>query len=176
MENQTTQQNEETGELVMFTIKTLAGAMVALGLTASLPGAVLAAAPQEHESHGASAVELTLNNGQKWQTGETLRMGMSQIRDALGATLPLIHSGRYSAADLSTLGTWVQEQVDFVVANCKLPEEADLQLHIALTQVLDGINVIMGPGGQEKSAVAIIQALNAYGEHFDHPGWKPLGD
>ena len=85
-------------------------------------------------------MELTLNNGQKWQTDEALRTGMSQIREVVDASLPPIHAGRYSAADLSTLADWVQEQVDFVVANCKLPEEADLQLHLALTQILDGIN------------------------------------
>ena len=159
----------------MFTIKTLAGAMVALGLTAGVPGVVLAAAPQGHESHGASTVELTLNNGQKWHTDEALRTGMSRIRDALDAALTPIHAGRFSAAEFSALGDTVQEQVDYVVANCKLPEEADLQLHVALTQVLDSINLMKGTGGQEQGAVAIIQALNAYGEHFDHPGWKPLG-
>ena len=26
--------------------------------------------------------------------------------------------------------------------------------------------------GREKGAVIIVQALNAYGEHFDHPGWN----
>lgn len=160
----------------MFTIKSLAGAMVALGLTAGLSGVALAAAPQGHESHGASTMELTLNNGQKWQTDEALRTGMSQIRDVIEASLSLIHSGRYSAADLSTLGDWVQEQVDFVVANCRLPEEADLQLHMALIRLLDGVNALKGEGGQDQGAAAIVQALNAYGDHFDHPGWKPLGD
>jgi hypothetical protein len=28
---------------------------------------------------------------------------------------------------------------------------------------------------QDKGAVAVLQAMNAYGEHFDHPGWTPLG-
>ena len=120
-------------------------------------------------------MELRLDNGQKWQTDEALRTGMSRIRDAIDASLPLIHAGRYSAADFSTLADWVQEQVDFVVANCKLPEEADLQLHLALTQILDGVNIMKEEGGQEQGAAAIVQALNAYGDHFDHPGWKPLG-
>jgi hypothetical protein len=31
------------------------------------------------------------------------------------------------------------------------------------------------PNGQEQGAVAIVQALYAYGDHFDHPDWKPLG-
>ena len=154
--------------------KSLAAALVALGLAAGLAGTVSAAAPHGKDGHGAPAMELTLSNGQKWQTDDALPTGMSRIRDTLDASLPLIHSGRYSAADLSTLGDWVQEQVDFVVANCKLPEEADLQLHLALTQLLDGVDALKREGGQEQGAAAIVQALNAYGDHFDHPGWKPL--
>ncbi len=23
-------------------------------------------------------------------------------------------------------------------------------------------------------AVLVVEALNAYGEHFEHPGWQPL--
>jgi hypothetical protein len=159
----------------MVTNNSLARALIALGLTAGLFGPALAAAPQGHESHGASAIELRLNNGQKWQTDEALRTGMSRIRDALDAALPLIHAGRYGAAEFSALADRVQEQVDYVVANCKLPEEADLQLHVALTRVLDGVNAMKEPNGQEQGAVAIVQALYAYGDHFDHPDWKPLG-
>ena len=157
----------------MVMTKSLAGAMVALGLMMGFAEAVSAAGPH---GHGAPALELTLDNGQKWQTDQVLRTGMSQIREVVDASLPPIHAGRYSAADLSTLADWVQEQVDFVVANCKLPEEADLQLHVALTQILDGFNTMKEEGGQELGAAAIVQALNAYGDHFDHPEWKSLGD
>lgn len=155
--------------------KSLAVAVLALGLTAGLSGAVSAAAPHGHGGHAAPAMELRLNNGQKWWTDEALRTGMSRIRDALDPALPLIHAGRYSAAEFSALADSVQEQVDYVVANCKLPEDADLQLHVALTQVLDGINAMKEESGQEQGAVAILLALNAYAEHFDHPGWEPPG-
>lgn len=151
----------------------LASAVVVLGLTIGLSGAAFAA-PHGHDGHGAPAIEMKLNNDRKWQTDEALRTGMSRIHAELGTALPLIHSGRYSAAEFSALGDRVQEQVDYVVANCKLPEEADLQLHVALTQVLDGISAMKGKTGQEQGAIAILQALNAYGDHFDHPGWKPL--
>ncbi len=152
--------------------KSLAAALVALGLAVGFAGTVSAAAPHGYDGH---AMELTLNNGQKWQTDEALRTGMSRIHAALDAALPMIHAGRYGAAEFSALGDQVQEQVDYIVANCKLPEEADLQLHMALAQVLDGVNAMKEKGAQEQGAVAIVQALNAYGDHFDHPEWKPLG-
>ncbi|WP_445503800.1 hypothetical protein [Microvirga sp. G4-2] len=155
----------------MFTNKSLAAPLVALDLTIGLSGAISAAAPHGPDGH---AMELTLNNGQKWQTDEALRTGMSRIRDAIDTALPLVHADRYGAADFSALADRVQEQVDYVVANCKLPEEADIQLHLALAQVLDGINA-MKEGDQEQGVAAIVQALNAYGDHFDHSGWKSLG-
>lgn len=153
----------------------IAGAMLVLGLSAGVIGTVSAAAPHGHDGHSAPAMELTLDNGRKWQTDEALRTGMDQIRAAFDAALPRIHEGRYSAAEYAALAGKVQEQVDYVVANCKLPEEADQQLHVALTQVLDGVNAMKEDSGQDKGAVTILQALNAYGEHFDHPGWEPLG-
>jgi hypothetical protein len=162
--------------MIMFTNRSLAGALIALGLSVGLPGTALAATPPGHDGHGAPVLELRLNNGQKWQTDVALRAGMSRIRAALDASLPLIHAGRYSAAEFSALGDEIQEQVDDVVANCRLPEEADLQLHVALTQVLHGIHLMKGPTGQEQGAVAVVQALNGYGDHFDHPQWKHLGD
>jgi len=160
----------------MATKKKLAAAVLVLGLGAGLTGSLSATALHGHDGQGAPAMELRLNNGQKWQTDEVLRVGMSEIRDVMHASLPAIHSGQYSAADLSTLGDWVQERVDVVVANCKLTEEADVQLHVALTQILDGIDTMKEEGGQELGAAAIVQVLNAYSDHFDHPGWKPLED
>ena len=94
--------------------KRLTAALLALGLAAGPVGTVSADAPDGHNGHGVPAMELRLNNGQKWQTDEVLRAGMSQIREVMDASLPPIHSGRYSAADLSALGDWVQEQVDVV--------------------------------------------------------------
>ena len=160
----------------MITFRPLAGALVAAALTIGLSGAVSAAAPHGHEGHSAAAIELQLNNGQKWQTDEALRAGMNRIRAALEVSLPRIHAQRYSADDFSALADTIQEQVDNVVTNCKLPEEADLQLHVALAQILDGINAMKGPDGQAQGAVAIVQAVNAYGNHFDHPEWKPLAE
>ncbi len=68
----------------------------------------------------------------------------------------------------------MQGQIDYVTANCKLPEEADHQLHVVLGQILDGIAVLKADKGRDQGAVKIVQALELYGAHFDHAGWKPL--
>jgi hypothetical protein len=158
-----------------FMNRPIAASLIAMALTIGLSGAVFAAAPHGHDGHSAPTIELQLNNGHKWETDEALRTGMTQIRAALEVSLPLIHAERYSAAEFSALADRIQEQVDNVVANCKLPEEADLQLHVALAQILEGINAMKGPNGQEQGVMAIVQAVKAYGEHFDHPE-EPLDD
>lgn len=115
-----------------------------------------------------------MNNGQKWLTDEPLRAGMHRIRDAVNASLPLIHEGSYGPAEFSVLADSVEQQIEYIAMNCKLPEEADLQLHLALARMFDGIDALKGTADQEKGVVAIAEALNAYGEHFDHPDWKPI--
>jgi len=58
--------------------------------------------------------------------------------------------------------------------SCKLPEQADHQLHIVLEQILDGIAVMKADQGRDEGVVKIVQALELYGTHFNHTGWKPL--
>lgn len=44
---------------------------------------------------------------------------------------------------------------------------------IVLGEVMTGISALEA-GEIETGAVSIVQALNAYGEHFEHPGWQAL--
>jgi hypothetical protein len=161
-----------SGEIIMVRIQ-LARALLALSLGFGISESGLAATEHAH-GHDAAPVEMTLNNGQRWPTDEALRRGMSGIRSALASSLPRIHERRFTPHEFSTLASRVQAYVDDLIANCKLPEAADLQLHVALAHLLDGIAAMEGGVDQEKGVLAIVQALNAYGEHFDHPGWEPL--
>jgi hypothetical protein len=161
--------------MIMLTRKLASRAGLALSLVVGIPGATIAATQPAHDGHGAPAVELRRDNGEKWQTDDALREGMAEIRTVLSTSLARIHEGRFTAAEFAELADRVNEQVDYVAANCKLPEQADLQLHVVLAQLLEGAGAMKGVAGREEGAVALIEALNAYGEHFDHPGWQPLG-
>lgn len=152
--------------------KILASAVFALGLAFGSVGAGLAAEPHDH---GQSAdVQLKLDNGKKWQTDDALRRGMGEIRQAMAASLKPIHENKFSPVKYDALVADVQKQVDYVVGNCKLPEEADAQLHIVLEQILDGINEMKAPAQKQQGAVKIVKALDSYGKYFDHAGWKPI--
>jgi hypothetical protein len=150
----------------------------ALALAVMLAGgqsdSLRAATGHAHRSEGGAAIGMMLNNGQKWQTDAALRKGMAEIRATVAVALPRIHHGQFAPGEFSALADRVQEQIDDMVAQCKLPEDADLQLHLVLAEILGALATMRGEGGQELGAPVMIEALNAYGEHFDHPGWEPL--
>ena len=70
---------------------------------------------------------LKLNDGARWQTDAALRTGMESIRGAVAHALPDVHGGRYSAAQYQALGDAVEQQVGYIVQNCKL-EPADYEV------------------------------------------------
>ncbi|MBF0283058.1 MAG: hypothetical protein HQL51_01205 [Magnetococcales bacterium] len=132
-----------------------------------------AAEGHEHAGH-AAPVGLTLNHGKPWPTDAPLRQGMAAIRDALTDALPGIHAGSYTGGQYASLADKAQEQVDFMVKNCQLPPEVDAQAHQVLERILGGIGSLRGKEDPAAGAVTLLQALNDYARHFDHPGWKPI--
>lgn len=153
----------------MLTTRLLMPGLIAFGL-ALAPAGVVAAEPHAH----AATAKISLDHGKKWPTDEALRRGMGEIRTAMADALPPIHARKFSRAAFEQLSGRVQGQIDYVTANCKLPEEADHQLHVVLEQILDGIAGMKADTGRAKGAVRIVQALELYGAHFDHAGWQPL--
>lgn len=150
-------------------MKTLAAAALALGL--ALSAQAFAASEHSHGSHGA---ELTLNNGQKWPTDEALRRGMGEMRTAMESSLGRIHPGQFTSADYVALADRLQRQVDYVTANCKLPEEADAQLHLVLAEILEGMDEMREGADRLEGAKRVVAALEAYGRHFNDPNWTAI--
>lgn len=144
-------------------------AVLALGFAAASP----AAAQHSHEGRAAPPA-MTLDHGRKWPTDEVLRAGMAGVREDMASALESIHAGRFDKENYAVLARSIQGRLDEVVANCKLPEAADQQLHVALSRMLGGVAAMKTDASPDKGAVAIVEALNAYGEHFDHPGWTLL--
>lgn len=156
----------------MYTMKPLAVAALAFGL--ALSGPAFAATEHAHGGHGAATIELTLDNGQKWPTDEALRRGMGEMRNAMETSLERIHAGQFTSTDYAALADRLQQQVDYVTANCKLPEEADAQLHIVLAEIIESIDTMRRETDRSQGALKTIAALDAYAEHFDHPNWTAI--
>ena len=155
--------------------KTRKQLVAAVVLAASLSTGTQAVLAQDHHSHhGKSTEQLTLNNGKKWATDDNLRQGMSRIREALTAELPAIHSGKASAEQYRTLAKKVNEQVEFMVQNCKLDKDADAMLHLVLTELIAGADAMSerkSNKAKRHGAEKIAHALESYGAYFAHPGW-----
>ncbi len=154
----------------MFLSKLFLPTVIALGFTLGLPA--LTAQPHTHDTAG--AIQLRLDNGKKWQTDDVLRHGMSEIRAAMSESLTPIHQNTFTSTQYDALAARIQAQIDYVVGNCKLPEEADQQLHLVLEQIIDGVAELKATTDRDQGAVKIVQALAQYGEYFDHAGWRPL--
>ena len=131
--------------------------MKALVLAVALALSAPAMAAEDAHSHGTAAGEakLVLNHGQKWPTDAPLRQGMENIRSAVA-------KGMKDEA----LAKAVETEVAGIVQNCKLEPEADEQLHLVIAELM--------AGAEAKDPAKVAKALNAYGEHFDHAGWKRL--
>ena len=159
----------------MFTQwKKVAATLSTAALLSISPGVVSA---QEHShAHGAEPAQLTLNNGKKWTTDANLRQGMSRIRDALAAELPAIHSGKATAEQYRALAQKTNDQIAFMVKNCKLEPKADAMLHLVLADIIAGADAMMARGGSDarKGAEKIARALDNYGAYFTHPGWDGM--
>lgn len=139
-------------------------------------GAKIALAQEHNHAHGHDAgkpAQLTLNNGKKWVTDDNLRQAMSRIRDALSTELPTIHSGKATAEQYRALAAKTNDQITFMVKNCKLDPKADAALHLVLTDIIAGTDAMLKPEGNEarKGAEKIASALENYGAYFEHQGW-----
>ena len=125
----------------------------------------------------ASGAQLELNHGRKWQTDEPLRKGMSNMRAALAGDLEAIHAGKASDGQYQALAAKLNGEVAYVVQNCKLDPQADAELHKVIAEVLAGAEAMQGKeagAARRDGAVRVAKALNAYGQYFDHPGWRNL--
>jgi len=160
----------------MFTRKNFVSSLLAISLVLGLSGVSSAATGERsHDGHKAGAMELTLDSGRKWQGSDDLRKAMGEIRVAMASRLDKIHKNKLPAKEYKTLAGAIQGQVDYMIEHCKLPVAEDEQLHVVVSQIMEGIDE-MEEGSQPRSgAVKIVQAHNAYGKFFNHPGWQPLG-
>lgn len=156
----------------MLSVRHIAPALFAASLAlAGGPGVAETAA---HHGHAAGELALSLNAGQKWQGDENMHKGMDAIRQAFAASLEAIHEDRLPGEKYRDLAATVMEQTDFMIENCELEPETDAQLHMVLGQVIDGAADMEEGEAPRAGAVKVVEALNAYGEHFEHPGWQPL--
>ncbi len=159
--------------------KLLAVFGLTLGLVATSVWAAETATHKHDHGQADARAKLSLNDGKKWAADESLRKAMSNIRNAMDASLHDIHEGKLSSAKYSALAGKVNDEVGYMVSNCKLEPKADAQLHLVIADILEGVEAMEGKVKKVKrqdGAVKVIGALEKYGTYFDDPGFKPIKD
>ena len=151
----------------------MSGALLSVVLALG-PGARVSEPGHEHGHHGMrGAVEqITLVDGQKWPTEESLRQGMATIGAAFDEHHARIHAGTETAAQYEALAATIEREVKSIVANCHLPAAADANLHFVLADLQHGAELMRGTvmGRTPHDGAALVHgALLAYGKFFDDP-------
>lgn len=157
-----------------WTLLSSAVAAVAMAAALSAPAFAQTAA---HDHGAATPHKLALNQGRKWATDEPLRAGMGRIRGLVEPQLAAAHAGKLTPAQYRELATKVETEVGGIVANCKLEPKADAMLHLVIADLGEGTDAMAGKTAKLPAAnglVKVARAVNEYGSHFDHPGFKPI--
>jgi hypothetical protein len=156
--------------------RTAVSACAALMLVSAFPIHGNAQENHAHTHSTAGVAQLQLNAGNKWTTDAPLRSGMAAVRNAFEADHPAIHAGKQTAAQYEALAARIDKEVQSIIANCKLPPDADANLHYIVADLMQGV-ALMRSGDTAESrhegASLVHGALNAYPRYFDDPTWTP---
>lgn len=161
----------------MFKSAGIKQAALAAAVALVFAGPALAARGAHEHGHQAGEAKLVLNQGKKWQTDAPLRQGMENIRAAFAADVEAIDTNKQSPQKFEALAAKVNGEVAGIVQNCKLEPEADAQLHLVIAELMGGAEAMEGKEkgvSRRAGAERVAKALNAYGKHFDHAGWKRI--
>ena len=116
-----------------------------------------------HDAHDSQDVAVARPEGGLWPTDEALRAGMSRIEGAVEqASVPL--SGEHAGE----LARTVEENVTFIVKNCKLPPEPDAALHVLIGRMMTAASQLKDETTSGAGVAQLVRALHDYRATFDH--------
>jgi len=115
--------------------------------------------------------ELTLDEGQRWATDASLRQGMSDLRTAFETAHSAFERDALDREQAEQLADTIDDRVQFMFANCKLPPDADAELHKLLAAIMGAAVALRESDDVHDGLHRLHQAIDIYPEYFDHPGW-----
>jgi hypothetical protein len=130
--------------------------------------------PTQHHQHGAEQPQIALNHGEKWKIDESLHTGMTLIKQEIIKNLDAIHADHFPKQQYAQLAIKLDTQLAYLFENCKLPTQADAQIHILLAKIAQGIAIIKQESNKKQGVILIMQALMDYPHYFDDPAWQDL--
>lgn len=127
----------------------------------------------QHAQHAPVAAPATpATPAQRWKTDAPLRTGMREIRVAVDALQHGVH-GHLDDAQVVALATRVEQQIAYLVANCKLEPQADAALHVIIAELGTGARALREAPGDRDVVASMQSAVASYPQQFDDPAWGP---
>lgn len=151
--------------------------VIALAIALSFAGPALAEHDHAHDHHagdGQAVKGLRLDDGKKWETDAPLRQAMTAVRDEVNAAVGPIHAKTFTPEQYKALAQAIENQIAYMVANCRLPQATDAQLHLVIADLASGATRMKADEGQFAGVLSVVKALAAYPKFFAHDGWKPI--
>lgn len=68
----------------------------------------------------------------------------------------------------------MQENVTYLIQNCRLAPAADASLHAIINDLMIGASLLTTEGHSEEGLAKLRDALSEYPRLFNHPNWDPL--
>lgn len=134
---------------------------------------------QEHAHHTPPAtVPSTVAHdapAQRWLADAPLREGMGRIGRTVAAFQHYEH-GHMDPGQVTALIANVEQDVQFLVANCKLEPAADAALHSIIAKLLLAAQALKTDPGDQGAIPSMRDALRDYTRQFDDPGFNKGGE
>ena len=129
----------------------------------------LPAHAQHSHQHPAPAVAQA-TPAQRWTTDAPLRTGMAKIRTAVDV-LQHYERGHMGPEQAVELATQIQQQIAYLVANCKLEPQADAALHVIIAELGASAQALKDDPSDLSVIPTMRQALQHYPRQFNDPAW-----
>jgi hypothetical protein len=137
-----------------------------LVLAAALPAPPALA--QDHAAHHAApAAAPAPASTQRWTADATLRRNMRGIRTAVDALGHYEH-GHMGPEQAVAAATKIQGHANEIIAQCKLPPDADAALHAILVPLMSGAAALKQDPKKLDVIAPMREALAQYDRQFDH--------
>ncbi len=127
---------------------------------------------EHHSMHGSGELNLQLSEVGKWASDDSLRQGMSELRKVFEPAHRAYRNNEFDTEQAVNLADAIDEQVNFMFANCRLPADADAELHKLLAAAHDAAQSLRESEDLHDGLHRLHRVLRAYPEYFQHPDWS----
>ena len=133
-------------------------------------GIVVPQAGAQHDDHHQAATTPAEAPAQRYATDAVLREEMQGIRAAVGGLDHYAH-GHVEPALAVQLAGDVEERVRTIIANCKLPPDADAALHAIIVPLMQNAGALKKDPQDLAAIQPMRDALARYARQFDDPAF-----